>query len=183
MWNVSEVLGKQYIYVSKNATDDVAASNYFGKAAAWGSGAAVTVGQRVTSVSIQYYNKTGVNTTTAPASDSTNWGFDLDNFQTYNTGKVYAVGSKTNYSNEHYICNVAGSSGVTFQTGNWSKVVVSNRSFPYRYMNTAIALINGDSRFVSYECVNDIIITSARKKLFVGSGGNSKTLLGKIMII
>src|ERR1035437_4155490 len=88
-WNIKEVLGTSYIYCSKNAVDDVAASNFFGKAAAWVSGAAVFINQRVTSVSIQYYNKTGVNTTTAPASDTTNWGIDKSNYQPYIASQTY----------------------------------------------------------------------------------------------
>lgn len=153
MWTVKEELGKQYIYVSKNVTSDVAATNFFGKAAAWVSGAVYAIGDRVTSVSIQYYNKTGVNTTTAPASDTTNWDFDKSNYQTYATTQVYSIGDKTNYSNEHYTCNVSGSTGA-FQVGNWTKVTVSNRLYPYRLQNTAINLINADSRFVSYETLD-----------------------------
>ena len=152
-FQVKEVLGNQYIYVSKNATSDVSASNYFGKAAAWVAGNVYAIGDRVTSVSIQYYNKTGVNTATAPASDSTNWGFDKANFGVYATAQVYAIGDKTNYSNEHYVCIVSGSTS-TFQPANWTKVVVSNKDVPYLYLNTAIGLANGDARFVSYELLD-----------------------------
>ena len=170
MWNVKEVLGNQYIYVSKNVTDDIAASNYFGNAAAWVSGAAVTVGQRVTSSSIQYKNLTGVNTTTAPASDPTNWTFDLDNYQTYNTTKTYSIGSKTKYNNLHYNCTVSGSTGA-FQVGNWTQITISNRSFPYKLMNTAIALINSDIRFVSYEYLDTILNTATHNIYLVLSNG------------
>lgn len=152
-WNNKEESGKMYVYCSKNAVSDVAASNYFGKAAAWVSGGTYLVNDRVTSSSIQYRNKTGVNTTTAPVADTTNWEFDLDNFQTYNTAKVYAVGSKTCYINEHYTCIVAGSTG-TFQVNNWTKVIISNKDVPFKLMNTAINLINTDVRFVSYEMLD-----------------------------
>jgi len=152
-WNNKEESGKMYVYCSKNAVSDVAASNYFGKAAAWVSGGTYLVNDRVTSSSIQYRNKTGVNTTTAPVADTTNWEFDLDNFQTYNTSKVYAISSKTNYNNEHYICGVAGSTG-TFQPANWTKVIISNRDVPYKLQNTAINLINSDTRFISAETLD-----------------------------
>lgn len=151
-WNIKEITGRQYVYVSKNATSDVAAANFFGKAAAWVSNGAYAVGDRVTSVSIQYRNKTGVNTTTAPASDTTNWEFDFENYQTYATSRSYLVGHKTNYNNEHYVCinNTTG----TFNPAHWNKVIVSNKDVPYKLMNTAVNLVNGDARFVSYESLD-----------------------------
>ena len=82
---------------------------------------------------------------TSPASDLTNWAFDFDNYQTYDTTKTYVTGSKTNYSNEHYIC-VTGQTG-SFNVANWSKVVVSNKDVPFLVINTAINLVNTDSRF------------------------------------
>ena len=175
-WNIKEESGKMYVYCSKNAVSDVLASNHFGKASAWVSGGAYSIGARATSVSIQYRNKTGVNTTTAPASDATNWEFDLDNFQTYNTSKVYAIGSKTNYNNEHYICTVAGSTG-TFQTANWTKQIISNRDVPYKLQNTAINLINSDARFVSYELL-DIVNNVAYHNIhnILGNGSWNETL-------
>lgn len=151
-WNQTEVLGNQYVYVSKNGNDTLAA-NFFGKAAAWSSSSIYAINDKVTYSSIQYYNKTGINTVVAPSTDTTNWGFDHSNFCTYNTSHVYNVGEKAVSSGEHYICNVSGSTG-TFQTNNWTKVIVSNKDVPYLYLNTVIALINGDSRFVSYELLD-----------------------------
>jgi len=148
-WQMKEVLGNQYLYVSKNGNDTLAA-NHFGKAAAWVANESIAINERRVSSSIQYRNKTGTNTATAPASDSTNWEFDKDNFQTYVTTQVYNIGNKTVFNNEHYICLVNGSTN-TFQPNNWAKVVVSNKDFPYLYMNTAIVLANTDARFVSYE--------------------------------
>ena len=154
MWSVKEELGKQYIYVSKNAASDVAAANFFGKAAAWVSGGTYSLNDRVTSSSIQYKCiQACTGRTTAPLSDTSYWEFDKENFQTYATGKTYSVGHKTNYSNEHYICAVEGSTGA-FQVGNWTKVIVSNRLYPYRLQNTAITLINADARFVSSETLD-----------------------------
>lgn len=151
-WNIKEETGKMYVYCSKNAVSDVAASNFFGKAAAWVSGGTYASNDRVTSSSIQYRNKTGVNTTTAPASDTNNWEFDLDNFQPYLTTKNYVVGSKTNYYNEHYVC-ITNTSGA-FDVTKWNKVIISNRDVPYKLMNTAINLINSDARFVSSEVLD-----------------------------
>lgn len=148
-WNIKEITGRQYVYCSKNAVSDVAAANFFGKAAAWVSGGSYAVGDRVTSSSIQYRNKTGVNTTTAPASDTTNWEFDFENYQTYSTSRSYLVGHKTNYNNEHYNC-ITNTTG-TFNPQHWNKVIISNRDVPYKLLNTAINLINGDARFVSFE--------------------------------
>lgn len=148
-WNIKEITGRQYVYCSKNAVSDVAASNFFGKAAAWVSGGSYDLGNRVTSSSIQYRNKTGVNTTTAPASDTTNWEFDFENYQTYSTSRSYLVGHKTNYNNEHYNC-ITNTSG-TFNPAHWTKVIISNRDVPYKLLNTAVNLINGDARFVSFE--------------------------------
>lgn len=158
MWSIKEELGlgKGYIYCSKNAVDDTLAAANFGKAAAWVSGAAVVVGQRVVSVSIQYKNLTGVNTTTAPASDTTNWAFDFENFQTYVATKTYNTGNKTVNGNLHYICNSDGVTG-TFNATNWTQVPISNRSCPYKLMNTAIVMLNADARFVSYEVLDTIL--------------------------
>jgi len=148
-WNIKEITGRQYVYCSKNAVSDVAASNFFGKAASWVSGGSYAIGDRVTSSSIQYRNKTGVNTTTAPASDTTNWEFDFENYQTYSTSRSYLVGHKTNYNNEHYICttNTTG----TFNPAHWNNVIISNRDVPFQLMNTANNLCISDARFVSYE--------------------------------
>jgi len=151
-FNVKEESDKMYVYCSKNAVSDIAASVFFGKAAAWVSGGTYSSGDRVTSSSIQYRNFTGVNTTTAPASDTANWVFDLDNYQSYLTTKNYVVGSKTNYNNEHYIC-ITNTSG-TFDITKWTKQIISNRDVPYKLQNTAINLINSDARFVSYELLD-----------------------------
>jgi hypothetical protein len=149
-------LGKGYVYVSKNAVDDTLAAANFGKAAAWVSGAAVVLNQRVVSVSIQYKNITGTNTSTAPASDPTNWAFDFENYQPYLTSKTYNTGNKTTINNLHYTCNSDGVTGA-FNVANWTQVPISNKSCPYRLMNTAIVMINADARFVSYELLDTIL--------------------------
>lgn len=153
-WNIKEESGKMYVYCSRNAVSDVLASNFFGKAVAWVSGGTYASNDRVTYSSIQYRNKTGVNTTTAPASDATNWEFDLDNFQPYVTNKNYAIGSKTNYNNEHYVCTVATIG--TFDPLKWNKVIISNRDVPYKLQNTAVNLVYSDARFVSYELLDTV---------------------------
>ena len=152
-WNVKETLGTSYIYCSKNAVDDVAASNFFGKAAAWVSGAAVVINQRVTSAGIQYYNKTGVNTTTAPASDATNWGFDKANFQAYNAAQTYNIGDKCSNTTHHWVCAVNGTTAA-FNAANWTDTIISNASAPYKLMNTANVVSDTDSRFVSLETLD-----------------------------
>ena len=154
-WNVKETLGTSYIYCSKNAVDDVAASNFFGKAAAWVSGAAVVINQRVTSVSIQYYNKTGVNTTTAPASDITNWGIDKANFQPYIATQTYNIGDECTNTTHHWVCAVNGTTGA-FNPANWTDTIISNSSAPYKLMNTAIVMMNANSRFVSSEVLDTV---------------------------
>ena len=152
-FNVKESLGTSYIYCSKNAVDDVAASNFFGKAAAWVSGAAVVINQRVTSAGIQYYNKTGTNTTTAPASDTTNWGFDKANYQAYNAAQTYNIGDKCSNTTHHWVCAVNGTTG-TFNAANWTDTIISNSSAPYKLENTAIVMMNADARFVSSEVLD-----------------------------
>lgn len=174
-WNNQEYSGKMYVYCSKNGNDTLA-SNFFGKAVAWVSGAVTYIGERRTYSSKQYRNITGVNTSTNPATDTVNWAFDFDNFQTYDTTKIYAIGTRTNNGNEHFVCNVAGSTGL-FQTANWTKLTVSNRFAPYRLMNTAINLINSDARFVSYEIL-DIVNNVAYHNIhnILGNGSWAETL-------
>lgn len=156
-WVEEETLGKMYVYCSKNAVDDNLALANFGRAIAWVTASNYVVGDRRTTSSIQYkciQNATG--RTTAMASDTSYWEFDKENFQTYSTTQIYNIGDKTNYANEHYVCNVNGSTG-TFQPSNWTKVVVSNKLVPFRLMNTAIVMINADARFVSYESLDTIL--------------------------
>lgn len=174
-WNNQEYSGKMYVYCSKNGSD-ILASNFFGKAVAWVSGAVTYIGERRTYSSKQYRNITGVNTSINPATDTVNWAFDFDNFQTYDTAKIYAIGTRTNYGNEHFICNVAGSTGA-FQVANWTKLIVSNRFVPYLLQNTAINLINSDARFVSYE-VLDIVNNVAYHNIhnILGNGVWDETL-------
>jgi len=150
-------LGKGYLYCSKNALNDDLALANFGKAIAWVSGGTYVVGDRRTTSSIQYkciQNATG--RTTAMASDTAYWEFDLENFQTYNTAKTYNIGHKTTINNLHYVCAVDGSTGA-FQTANWTQVPISNKLVPFRLMNTAIIFLNADTRFVSYELLDTVL--------------------------
>jgi len=181
-WNEKEITGRQYVYCSKNAVSDVAASNFFGKAAAWVSNGSYAVGDRVTSSSIQYRNKTGVNTTTAPASDTTNWEFDLENYQIYSTSRGYLVGHKTNYNNEHYICttNTTG----TFNPAHWNKVIVSNKDVPYKLMNTGLNMMYADGRFVSNEVLDYVNnVDSVDANLLISNGIWNETLTNPTKIV
>ena len=181
-WNEKEITGRQYVYCSKNAVSDVAASNFFGKAAAWVSNGSYAVGDRVTSSSIQYRNKTGVNTTTAPASDTTNWEFDFENYQTYSTSRSYLVGHKTNYSNEHYICTT-NTSG-TFNPLHWSKQIVSNKEVPYKLMNTGLNMMYADARFVSNEVLDYVNnVDSVDANLLISNGIWNETLTNPTKIV
>ena len=149
-------LGKGYLYCSKNALNDDLALANFGKAIAWVSGANYVVGDRRTTSSIQYkciQNASG--RTTAMASDTAYWEFDLENFQTYNTTKTYNIGHKTVSNLLHYICNVDGTTG-TFNAANWLQVPISNRLVPFRYHTTAF-IFTSDTRFVSYEVLNTVL--------------------------
>lgn len=150
-------LGKGYIYCSKNAINDDLALAHFGKSIAWVSGGNYVVGDRRTTSGVQYkciQNATG--RTTAQASDTAYWEFDLENFQPYNTGKTYNIGHKTTINNLHYVCAVNGTTG-TFNAENWTQVPISNYGAPFRLMNTAILFLNADSRFVSYELLNTVL--------------------------
>ena len=177
MWINSEESGRQYIYCSKNATSDVAANNFFGKATAWVTGSGVyIIGDRVTNGGMQYVCISAItNSAVVPASDASHWSFDFTNYQSYQTAKSYNVGNKTTINNLHYTC-IASTTG-TFDVSKWTQDIISNKNYPYKTMNAAVTLLNGDGRFVSYESL-DLVNNIATHNIHVilGNGIWSETM-------